>query len=184
MGRLRQGDRGLEVLEKFKGLVLKLSWQYWKRLPQHTKVWVDPDDLIEDAYLYVLSRAADTYDKEKASRCTFLWVGVNNLLLNFAMSQQTKKRFGWNVPVEELEVIGKPDPSVAGMEARDALNKIYNEASDELKKEMQNWFGPIRPRLRTKRVHENRREFLALATKHRLTEDDCRHLMGSVVWVN
>lgn len=173
-----------KVIEQYRGLVWKLAWQYWWRLPVQAKCWVDPDDLIEDAYLYVLTTVAKgTYDRRRGGKTTFLWVGVNNLLLNFALSLQAKKRVGWVVSLEELHAVAKADRELGRVEAEEALNRTYRDASVSLKKEMKNWFGPGKPKVRrSKEAKGLQGEFLDLARRNRLTAQDCRELMGTGTW--
>lgn len=166
------------LLEQHRGMVLKLAWQYWRRLPSYTKIWVDPEDLIEEAYLYILSRAQGSYDRRRAGQSTFLWTGLTNLFLIFAMRQQTKKRFGWSVPLEELQALGKRDTGVGRVETIDAVLKCYQQASEECRQEMQKWFGF--ERIKVKRSEQAKRvylEFKILAERNRLSPNDCRQLM-------
>ena len=179
----------LEEMEKYRGLVLKLSWQYWHKLPIAVKSWVDPQDIIEEVYIYAISRAEDTYNNphykhKKANKCTFLYTGINNLLLNFAACHQTQKRFGWSIPLEEIEHMGKRDETLSDIEAREALHVIYKQASDELKEYIQAWFGARRPRMKwSLESRQIYREFRDLALQQRLTRDDCSRLLRGGVWV-
>jgi DNA-directed RNA polymerase specialized sigma24 family protein len=174
----------LAVMEQYRELVLKLSWQYWHKLPMAVKSWVDPQDIIEEVYVYVISRAQETYDESRSSRMTFLWTGINNLLLNFAMSHQTQKRFGWSVPLDDILNMGKHDQGLADIEAKEALHNIYKEATPELKEYIAAWFGARRPRVRwSLEARSVYREFRNLALQQRLTRDDCHRLLRSGVWV-
>jgi hypothetical protein len=168
------------LLAQYRGLVIKLAWQYWRRLPVSTKMWVEPEDLIEDAYLFILTRHAQTYNNKRAMRSTFLWTGIGNLFLNFALSQQTRKRFGWPVPLEEVETMGRRDDRIQRVESVDAIIRIFNQASPECQVEMRRWFGFERPKVR--RSEQGRRiykEFSELAYQNRVSPDDCRKLMRS-----
>ena len=179
-------ERDLLVIQKYRGLVLELAWRYWRTLPAHTKIWVDPDDLIEDAYIYVLTRVGKrAWNPRRGAQSTYLWCGISSILLNFALSQQTKKRFGYRLPLEDIKAIALPDRRLATLEAEEALNKTYQEASRELKWQMKRWFGPSKPRF----GHSDKSfflysEFRNLAARHRLTSEDCRRLMGSGVWID
>jgi len=171
------------LLEQYRGMIRQLSWKAWLQLPASVKMWVGPEDMVSDAYVYILSVLKNNrYKKSRASRSTFTWVGVTNLFLNFAASHQTKKRYGWSIPLENIEWMGKPDPEIRNREALDALSRTYREASPDCRHQMQRWFGqePVKARWSEKeqRIY---REFALLAAKNRLTRDDCRELMRAGV---
>lgn len=183
------GKRGLsglaeKLVEQYRWLVMKLAWQYWRKLPVYTKLWVDPDDLIEEAYLFILTTAIRQYDPKRASRTTFVWVGVNSVLLNFALSQQVKKRFGWSVPLEELRFVCKTDERLLLYESEQALNRVYESASPLLKEEMRLWFGPGKPKYHRSIASRGlQEEFKTLAHTYHLVPDDCRRLFGRGIWL-
>jgi hypothetical protein len=178
----RKVKEQLRVIEQYRGLVMKLAWEYWRRLPVYSKVWIDPDDLIEEAYLFILRKATKTYDKKRASQMTFLWCGIGNLFKNFANAQQTKKRFGWSVSLEELECagMGARDSGIAWVEAYDAAIRTYRQVSPECRCEMKQWFGPERRKVkRSGEALKLYREFYQTAHTNGLTIDDCRQLIQS-----
>ncbi len=179
-------ERDLLVIQRYRGLVLQLAWRYWRTLPAYTKIWVDPDDLIEDAYIYILTRVGKrAWNPQRGAQSTYLWCGINSILLNFTLSQQTKKRFGYRLPLEDIKAMALPDRRLARLEAEDALNRIYREASQELKEQMKRWFGPGSPKHgRPGKVLPLCSEFKSLTTRYRLTADDCRQLMGKGVWID
>ncbi len=180
MNQVRREVARLQLIEQYRNLARKLAWQYWKSLPASTKVWVDPEDLIEDAYLYILSRASTAYDVGRGKWTTFLTTGITNLFLNFTLSQQTKKRFGWNHPLETLDQmgIGKRDKGVGRLEAIDALLNVYTQASDPCRGAMRQWFGVERRKVKRSAVAKALyREFAILAEQNRLSPNDCRELM-------
>jgi DNA-directed RNA polymerase specialized sigma24 family protein len=180
MNLVRRQQARLHLIEQYRNLARKLAWQYWKSLPVSTKVWVDVEDLIEDAYLYILSRATDTYDGGRGKWTTFLTTGISNLFLNFAQSQQTKKRFGWMHPLETLDKlgIGKRDEGVSRAEAIDALLSTYGQASDPCRGAMRQWFGVERRKVkRSAAAKQIYKEFQVLAERNRLSPNDCRKLM-------
>lgn len=181
----KEEERQLALLAKYRKLVLKLAWEYWKRLPASVRIWVDPEDLIEEAYVYVIRQEARDYDKRRGNPTTFLWTGISNLFLNFAASYQTRKRFGWRVPLEDLWMGGEHDRELKRIEAREALEQVFKEGSPELQKEILEWFGQAGSRVKwskaAKRLYE---EFRRLAKKHGLSPEDFRQLIRSDLWVN
>lgn len=170
----------MKLVNQYRAMAQKLAWQFWRTLPVSTKMWIDHEDLVSEAYLYILSRARETYDATRASRSTFLWTGISNLFLNFALSQQTKKRFGFNVPAEDLDRmgVGKRDKTIERTEAIDALLLTYHEASEDCRRGMRQWFGVEKSKVRrSASAKRNYQEFAQLAAKNRLTPNDCRNLM-------
>jgi hypothetical protein len=179
-------EKDLSVIRQYRGLVLELAWRYWKTLPAHTKMWIDPDDLIEDAYIYILTRVGSrAWNPKRGTRMTYLYCGISSILMNFSMSQQAKKRFGYPVPLEDVYHLGGLDKKMIQWEAEEALNKIYKEASPELKAQMKKWFGPGKPRgQRTVNASQFYFEFRGLAERYRLTPNDCRKMMGAGMWMD
>lgn len=137
---------------------------------------------MQEAYRAVLENANKKYDG-RAGQTTFIYVGISNLFLNFAISQQTKKRFGWNVPLEDV-VLWVRDRQTERVESVDALLTCYAQASEECRQEMRGWFGQERPKVRRselgKRIY---REFRILADANGLTANDCRQLMRGGLWL-
>jgi DNA-directed RNA polymerase specialized sigma24 family protein len=169
-----------QLLSQYRGMVIKLAWQYWKRLPEMVRVWVDPEDLIEEAYIHVLSRGRSLFDRRRGGQSTFLYIGISHLFLNFAIAQQAKKRFGWAVSVDELRVLGKRDSGLGRVESIDALLRCYQQASEECKGEMRRWFGFSKPKVHRSLYHQRiYQEFRQLAEHNRLSPNDCRVLMRS-----
>lgn len=170
----------LELVNQYQNMARKLAWQFWKTLPVSTKMWVDPEDLISDALLYIVDRAPEMYNAKRGRWSTFLTTGISNLFLNFALSQQTKKRFGFNVPAEDLDRlgVGKKDGAIQRCEAIDALLKTYSEASLELRVAMRQWFSVEKHKFRrSATAKRNYQEFAELAEKNKLSPNDCRVLM-------
>ncbi len=171
-------------IEQYKKMVLQLAFKCWRQLPVSVKMWVDPEDLVADAYVYILAWAKFRYKESRAGKSTFLWTGVSNLYLNFALKHQAKKRFGWRIPLEDVQWLGKQDKKIAEKEALDALSRIYSEASKPCRNRIKSWFG--QEMVRARRSEKERRvyeEFSLLAKKNGLTRDDCRELMRGGVWI-
>ena len=171
--------------EKYREMVAKLAWRFWYQLPAATKMWVSPEDLIADAYVYIISQARKSYDKTRASQSTLLWTGVSNLFLNFALKHQMKKRFGWRVELDDKHSwMGARDKGVSRYNSLEALSKVYSEASKECRQRIQLWFGqePVKIK-RSEKERKLYEEFRGLAMKNGLSVDDCRMLMSGGVWI-
>lgn len=162
----------------------KIAWQYWRTLPASTKMWVDPEDMIAEAVLHVMSFVGRNHNAKRGSVSTFLYCTVNSHMLNFTLAQQNKKRFGWRKDLEDVGHLHVDEKLFDLIEAREALEVVFKKASPDLKDEIRRWFGPDR---RAPRWGVNGRaltsEFYRLARIHRLTPSDCRLLLRSGVWV-
>lgn len=172
------------TLEQYKRMIYKLAYRSWRQLPTSVKMWVDPDDLAADAYVYVLSWARFHYNRRKASKSTFLWTGISNLFLNYAIKHQSQKRFGWRLSLEDVFWLGKQDKQIAELEALMALARVYKQASEPCKVRIKKWFGQEKVKVRrAKRELVFYEEFQSLASRNGLTRDACRELMRSGVWI-
>lgn len=176
--------RKLSLYEQYRDMARKLAWQYWKSLPTTTKMWVDPEDMISEAVLHVMSFVGRNHDAKRGSLSTFIYCTVNSHLLNFALSQQNGKRFCWRRDLEDAGHVWKEENLFQLIEARNALEVIYRKASVDLRREICVWFGPER---RAPKWGVNGKaltqEFSQLARTYRLSEKDCSLLLRSGVWV-
>jgi RNA polymerase sigma factor (sigma-70 family) len=182
-----------ELIAKYGDLAKKLAWKYWKKLPPATKMWVDPEDLISEAYLCFVKTVRDKYDASKASECTFIFWVVNNMLINFCLKHQQGKRRGVTLSLDEAleateegevaqfnpKYLGVQDNKFKKLEAYDALMQVYTESSEECRQEIRRWFGQNhreRPR-RSVKGKEVNKEFRYRASMNRLSPYDCVELM-------
>lgn len=166
-----------EMLERVRGMVIKLAWESWRMLPPQTKVWVDPDDLVEECYIHILDDILERYDG-RAGYTTFLWWAEKNRLLRWAQRQLTQKRLGITIPLEDAEWVGKKDMGQTKIEAEDALLWVYEMASPQLRVQMRAWFCPqFKLRMRSDEFPEAAKEFRTLSGTSRLFYEDCLKLM-------
>jgi hypothetical protein len=182
--RTTWNEHDIAVIEQYKKMVYQLAFKSWRQLPVSVRMWVDPEDLVADAYVYILALAKFSYQKNRAGKSTFLWTGISNLFLNFALKHQAKKRFGWHVPLEDVNWLGKQDKKIAEKESLDALSRIYAEASEDCRDRIKKWFGQTAVKTRrSKKERQFYEEFCFLAKKNGLTKEDCRELMRGGVWI-
>lgn len=181
--------RKSSVFLQYRDLARKLAWQYWKTLPLAAKMWVDPEDMVAESYLHlmrvVVKNKIETrrYKQELSSLTTFVYWTIDHHLLNFAIAQQTGKRFGYRADLEAAAPIHVEEKLFSLFEAKEALEAVYRRASPALKDEIALWFGAER---KTPRWGLDGRamiqEFAGLAQKYRLTQNDCALLLRSGVW--
>lgn len=172
------------LYEEYKNMARKIAWQYWKTLPASAKMWIDPEDMISEAVLHVMSFVGKNFNPKRSSLSTFLYCTVNSHMLNFTLAQQNGKRFGWRKDLDDVLHLHVEESLFQLIEAREALEVIFRKASPDLRMEIKKWFGPER---RAPRWGVNGRaltsEFKHLAHSHRLTASDCDILLRSGVWV-
>lgn len=178
-------ERQLKVLSQYRNLVLKLAWEYWRKLPASVKLWLDVDDLIEDVYVFVLKSAARKFDPTRGSQTHFLWHGIRNFLFAFHRSQIRQKRFALQaVPIESIESeLQEDDNNIETMHAKECLSRTYEQASTELRAEIVQWFTEqsfdVHWSIDARAAY---REFERIARSNRLTPDDCLKLLRSGAW--
>jgi hypothetical protein len=182
--RKTKEQRTVELVGQYRGLAMKLAWDYWKRLPAATKMWVDPDDLIAEAICHIVTFVLNDYDKKRASLSTFMYCSTNGHLMNFALAQTAAKRYGFRADLEDAWGVGVKESKFQLVDALNAFEAVYGQASEGLQDEICQWFGVDRkaPR-RSAEGKELIREFGHLAYQNRLSESDCRLLLRSGVWV-
>lgn len=166
-------DRELEVsllANKFHRMVAKESIRVWSVLPQHTKVWVSLEDVMQDGMLKLVTDVLPNWEKSKSSLSTFATQVVRNHLDDMytvkygGRWKQTSsgRRFyrkhneGSTVGIEDLVPAGERRNcwdvlhsmaanlvySDVGKECWSVptLLQIYAHASEPLKKEIIHWF--------------------------------------------
>ena len=84
-------ERRTELIQSVDKLLWKLSHRSWERLPLHAKGAVDPEDLHQEALLY-LWREAPNWDPAKSSFVTFAHIVANSQLMNIATKFRAKMR--------------------------------------------------------------------------------------------
>ncbi len=183
---MKKESSRLFLYEQYKRMAMQLAWKYWKQLPVSTKMWVDPEDLISEAVLHVVTRISDIYNPKKSSMSTFVYCSVGSVLFNFVLSQRNAKRFGWNISLDDeaCPSIPRRDEAFQLMEAKQSLERIFIESSPKLRMEICRWFSIEKrsPRY-SKDGRRLTREFSFLAKRNRLSESDCRLLLRNGVWV-
>lgn len=66
-----------EVLKSYSNMVRQKAWFYWKKLPATVKVWLSPEDVIEDGLQWAVTRGYEKWDSKRGGNFgTFLWHGL------------------------------------------------------------------------------------------------------------
>ena len=91
----------------------KLALESWQRLPTALQIWVDPEDLYQEAVCELCVRA-DRWDGSKSRFTTFAYMVMTNALHRFTERWMAQKR-GGGLPVHrDLEDLELPDPATVG----------------------------------------------------------------------
>jgi hypothetical protein len=187
-----------ELIVKYGDLAKKLAWKYWKKLPPAAKMWIDPEDLISEAYLCFATKIKEKYDANRASESTFIWHTLSNLFTNLCLQQAQSRRKAITLSLDEalealssegeipkfdIKFLGRPDQLVKQREALYSLASVYRDAGEECQARMRRWFGQRPTKLKRLSWEDKiwNAEFKFLADKYRLNMDDCLLLMRSGV---
>lgn len=110
----------LKTVQQFDRLYHKFAWDVYKRLPFQIKLWVEVDDLYQEAYMEALRLYELWKPKEDGGTLfsTFVYRGVLNHLNSLVKSWTYQKRFP--SVVVELEVLDWEGMGTAP-ESRDAF---------------------------------------------------------------
>jgi hypothetical protein len=186
MVSMKKRPSQLFLYEQYKRMAMKLAWKYWKMLPLSSKMWIDPEDFIAEAVLHVVGFVRRNHNASRASVSSFLYCTVGSHMFNAVLSQRSAKRFCWRVSLEDESCPAIPysEKLFQLVETKQALEKVFSQASPGLKTEIGRWFGAERraPGYSRKTV-ELIKEFGFLAKRNRLSESDCRLLLRSGVWI-
>lgn len=70
-----------QVLKSYKNMVRQKAWFYWKKLPSTVKVWISPEDVIEDGLQWAVTIGYEKWDESRGGNFgTFLWHGLEHYL--------------------------------------------------------------------------------------------------------
>ena len=81
-----------DYVRQYDRLLHKKAWVTWCHLPAPLKVWIEPQDLYQEACLEAI-RCFDAYDPSRASFSTFVYIAVQNRLNSIVGYWTCQKRF-------------------------------------------------------------------------------------------
>lgn len=95
-------------LEKYRRLVAQSAWKAWRCLPQHIRVWISIEDMIEDGMFWACRWSIKHYDKNRGlSFTTGLTHGLHNFYIRMYISWYGAQQRGWEPRIIEVEKIVK-----------------------------------------------------------------------------
>lgn len=209
--------RAYQPCENYRRLVCQQAWIAWRRLPAHTKSWIQIDDMINHGMWLVYRYITKEYNRKRSNSITTGLVHIlhNVFIYDYVATYGAWKR-GWEktkdgklVPMymnslegiqEQEEETGRPlgipdlvvsedtiiDNVLTKCFVVPAMEKIYNNASDQLKNEIVEWFWYKKQKvhLKSKPFQTAAKEFRVLADQQNLKYYDCLHLVRSPECLN
>lgn len=201
------------VLENYRGLVISEALKVWRRLPKHTQAWIGLDDMVSSGMYFIWrkcyeedksrpgrhnlwnpkgGRSFGSYVKsflykdfdnayvapyqEAISRCEKNTISIQ------VLEEEAKKRDQgeWSF---EAQMKSKPRWGTYNFILTDAMGRLYDTATLDLKTEIAKWFldGADKMYMSGSKFTALCKEFRVLADNNRLSYDDCQYFMRSPV---
>lgn len=186
-------------------MIAKLAWDSWNKLPQHTRRWMDFQDLVQlgihDFYKFVVPRwkpgkgALSTYLHWSLEKGTFKNL-ASHLLAQKRKDTKTQsiediqdryKQNGMDFDLErclKIEVHDNSSDTVNEEHVVSVFSKIAANCSPGLRPHLYTWFLQPQesfelPSIRSKQFKEARRSFIRLARWYGMSRHDCALLLRS-----
>ena len=191
---MKDVERRYLTAKNYERMVAKAAWWAWRKLPNHTKIWVSVEDMVEDGMRFVTLDVLPKWKEERGSMSTVITVAIyryfsQNYFQHYVCQRRDESE------VHSLDGLKELDPEiedwVAGVkDGREeilkrlfvvaAVREVYNQATPELKEQITRWF------FTGKRVHKKTREFRKVGREFRqkaykigLGFEDCVFLMNN-----
>lgn len=192
------------LAENYRRMVAQIALESWRRLPTHTRVWLSPEDMIEDGMTFLFSEAILRWEPKRGKLSTFVGTVIRNFYdehyyhkLSFSTKRNEKH-------LDSLEDVAARQPNLSRERALELVLRerhdyksaqrmqqecfvvpmmleMYRRSSPALREEIKHWFleGVDRVQLSNAKFMVARGEFHALAKKIGIGIEDCRHLLTS-----
>ena len=115
------------------GIVCRIAYSYWQKLPPAARAFIDLDDMISDAVAHLVA-VADRYDGT-CSPSTFVWVVASNYCKSMVSYYANSKRCAAVVPPEHAKHVGCHG-GLPHVESVLMARKLLAMASPELRREL------------------------------------------------
>ena len=87
--------RGAPIsVEHYRKLVAMLAWKAWRKLPMQTRMWIGPDDMIEDG-MYQVVRLTYSYNPNWAGFSTAVYHRLHKYYINEYLEFHSALKRGW-----------------------------------------------------------------------------------------
>lgn len=171
-------------IENYLPLIIKISNQHWKRLPEQTRSWVDEKDFQQEGVIFAQAELMPHFEFSKQVKfSTYLFTSLNRFYSGYRESLTCEKRFQTAQVVAWMydQQLGRQEVEVRGINAYHTLQTIYDKSSTELQDCMEEWFfsrtGAPKIVTTSAKFKRVRREFLKLSRKYGIDESTCRDLL-------
>lgn len=172
-------DREKLILDNL-GIIAKLSLQYWRSLPISVASYFTVDDLISETVLHVV-QVSKSFNDQRGKSSTFVWWAAQNHCREVLQRYSTQKRQAITCSIDSLQ-IARPDNHVRVLIAKDAVERIIEFASDDVRRFLAVLLYPGGGRSKTVKLTEPvRDEIRKLARQNGVTEEDFRIVLKSIL---
>lgn len=167
----------IDIVTPNMGIIARLAYQYWQRLPLHVKASLDLEDVIADTVLRVC-KVSWKYSPKKAKSSTFVWTVARNYCRGILVYQQhAKRKTNGVVPYTDLIHNTRPCGTIRFLEAKEAVEWVIADASDDLRRILTRF---IENRRQVKWPPSLLQELQRLTARHGATRDDFRAIFMKV----
>lgn len=161
------------------GVIKKLAYQNWKRLPLGAKSWIDPEDLVSEGMTFVRYTLMKEFNPKLGNRfMTLLYISLDRHYKERSIAMCRIKRTIPGPIDDEADPPAEDIRVVDAMSGEQGIIKVYSLASPRLRKYMETWFfsdeGASKVFKSSVPFMKASREFRKLAQESDLGIDQCR----------
>lgn len=177
-------------IENYVPLITKISASHWQKLPYQTKSWIDQADFVQDGVLFARYEVMPKFNpsndpKHQTKFSTYLFPAIHRFYRAYRESLTCEKR--WMTKDAIIQIYErdrfKEELYVEGQDGMDAICKLYEAASDNLRNFMDDWFfsedGPKRVVKGGVKFTRARLEFLERSRQFGITVELCNAVLSS-----
>jgi hypothetical protein len=171
-------------IENYLPEISQIALQHWRRLPKQTRLWVDPEDFLQDGLIFVRTVLMPRFVFTKGTKfSTYIFIPLHRFFRAYRESLTCDKRFKNTQTLKQLAEGEqfKQELYVAGMDSYYTMLKLYEAASSNLQRYLEEWFFDRRGTTKCVRTSKGfqraKREFLTLAPKYKVTARVCEELL-------
>lgn len=119
---------------KFHDMVAKEAHKVWRGLPEHTKIWLSVEDIMQDGMIKLVTEVIPKFDKSRASLSTLAYLSIHNYF-----DDEYTVKFGgrlkklpsgrrWYRRHHEGTTVGIEDLTVKGRDRRTCWDALHSMA--------------------------------------------------------
>lgn len=166
-------------VENYIGVVKKLAWQNWQRLPKGAKCCIDPEDLFTEGMAFVRYSIMEDFDPNRGNRfMTLLYISLDRFYKTRGIELCRRKRTLPGPIDEEADPPAEDIQLLQSLSGEQGLLRVYSQASPMLRKYLESWFfssnGPAKVFKYSVPFTKASKEFRRLAMMSSLDINQCR----------